>query len=181
MLSEDMTQTDRERLAARLIREQRTRFSGVAKDAYIAAEVNSATWKRAVEAQSIKPHILVKIVTRLWPETEGDWRLIPGLAPASAGGPTSRRLVELIDGYQAQHPEVSDAFVADFIGVKARTIEEWRTRGIRQIPDPEPLQRLADLLGVDKRVTFYAAGVDSGYLAETPPIDPGIGDFTETA
>lgn len=75
----DMTQADRERLAARLAREQRVRFSGVAKDAYIAAGVNSATWKRAVEAQSIKPHILVKIVMRLWPETEGDWSRIPGL------------------------------------------------------------------------------------------------------
>lgn len=77
----DMTQADRERLAARLTREERIRFSGVAKDAYIAAGVNSATWKRAVEAQTIKPHILVKIVLRLWPEAEGDWTRIPGLDP----------------------------------------------------------------------------------------------------
>lgn len=100
MLNQDMTQTDRERLAARLIREQRARFSGVAKDAYIAAGVNSATWKRAVEAQSIKPHKLVQIVVKLWPETYGDWTRIPGLDPP-ANPALSREVDELREAVRA--------------------------------------------------------------------------------
>lgn len=81
----DMTPQDRKRLAKRLIREQNTRFSGVAKDAYIAAGVNSGTWKRAVEAETLKPHKLIQIVVRLWPETLGDWRKIPNLGPVEEG------------------------------------------------------------------------------------------------
>lgn len=79
MLSEDMTQEDRERLAARLLREQDARFLGVAKDAYTTAGVNSATWKRATGAESIKRHKQIQIVVKLWPETGGDWTKIPGI------------------------------------------------------------------------------------------------------
>jgi hypothetical protein len=72
-----MTQEDREAFAARLNRAVRERFGGVAKSAYTAAGVNSATWSNAVNARPIKPHKQIEIVRNLWPETRGDWTQIP--------------------------------------------------------------------------------------------------------
>jgi len=72
-----MTEEARQAFAARLVREVEVRFRGVAIRAYTAAGVNSATWSRAVNGLSIKPHTQREIVANLWPETRGDWTLIP--------------------------------------------------------------------------------------------------------
>lgn len=76
----DITEQDRDDLAERLRREQAIRFGGIAKAAYVAAGVNSATWTRAINGQSLKPHKLQQIITNLWPETLGDWTQIPEAA-----------------------------------------------------------------------------------------------------
>lgn len=90
---------ERERFAGRLIRELEVRFRGVSKRAYTEAQVNSATWKRAVEAETLKPHTVRAITANLWPETQGDWQRIPGLngdghpieaAPTYVSGPGER-------------------------------------------------------------------------------------------
>jgi hypothetical protein len=77
LLDVEMTTQDRAKLAARLQREQAARFGGIAKRAYTAAGVNSASWTRVVNGETVKPHIQHKIVATLWPETEGDWTRIP--------------------------------------------------------------------------------------------------------
>ena len=86
-----MTEQDRERLAARLRMEQQVRFFGIAKDAYTAAGVNSATWARAVAGQTITPRKQIQIVVKLWPDTQGDWTRIPDL-PSSAPSSAETRL-----------------------------------------------------------------------------------------
>lgn len=91
------------------------------------------------------------------------------------------RLVALVDDYKDRHGQPSDASIARAVGIAPQTLNSWRKRGIRELPAAETLRRLAALLGVDEKVTFYAAGVDAGYIHEAPPVDPGIGDFTETA
>lgn len=72
-----MSDEDRAALAARLTLEQDDRFLGVAIRAYTAAGVNAATWARAINGLSIKPHTQRAIVANLWPETRGDWTKIP--------------------------------------------------------------------------------------------------------
>ena len=74
-----MTDEEREAFAERLRQEVARRFGGVALRAYTAAGVNSATWDRAVNAESIKPSSVHKIVSNLWPETDGDWTRIPAV------------------------------------------------------------------------------------------------------
>lgn len=99
-----MTEQDRERLAARLRMEQQVRFFGIAKDAYTAAGVNSATWTRAVTGQTITPRKQIQIVAKLWPDTQGDWTRIPDLpppAPASAETRLGREIEALREAVRA--------------------------------------------------------------------------------
>jgi hypothetical protein len=81
----EMSSDQRNVLAILLRREQRVRFDNVAKAAYIAAGVNSATWTRALNGDTLKPRSLNKIIRGLWPDTDGDWSLIVG-DPESVGG-----------------------------------------------------------------------------------------------
>jgi transcriptional regulator with XRE-family HTH domain len=81
------------------------------------------------------------------------------------------RLVDLIDDYKDRHGQPSDASIARAVGIAPQTLNSWRKRGIRELPNAEALRQLAALLGVAADVTFYAAGVDAGYIVETeaPP------------
>jgi transcriptional regulator with XRE-family HTH domain len=78
----------------------------------------------------------------------------------------SSRLVDLIDDYKDRHGQPSDRSIARAIGVAPQTLSAWRKRGIRELPAAETLRRLASFIGVDEKVTFYAAGVDAGYIVE---------------
>lgn len=83
MCSVVMAADDRHRLGARLLREQNSpRFGGMKKAAYSAAKVTQATWENAINGRSMKDQKIRQIVVHLWPETEGDWRRIPGLKDA---------------------------------------------------------------------------------------------------
>jgi transcriptional regulator with XRE-family HTH domain len=86
------------------------------------------------------------------------------------------RLVGLIDDYKDRHGQPSDASIARAIGIAPQTLNSWRKRGIRELPAPDTLRRLASFIGVAEQVTFYAAGVDAGYIIEpeVPPDDPGL-------
>lgn len=77
----ELSQAEREVLAARLKRAVKEDFDGYANRAYVAAGVNSGTWSRLVEGLSVKDYTVTRVAKKLWPETGGDWRLIPGLTP----------------------------------------------------------------------------------------------------
>lgn len=90
------------------------------------------------------------------------------------------RLVDLIDDYKDRHGQPSDASIARALGIAPQTVNSWRHRGIRELPSADTLRRLAALLGVSDEVTFYAAGVDAGYIIEhttegDPPLDLAAG------
>lgn len=76
----DMTKQQREDLAARIRSVRLDRYRGNRKAAYTAAGVNSNTWARAEDGETLAERSLVAIVHALWPETGGDWqRLEPPL------------------------------------------------------------------------------------------------------
>jgi len=81
---DEMTADDRRRLGDRLIEEQERRFNGLKNRAYNAAGVNSATWENAINRRPMRDFKVRQIVRNLWPETEGDWRKIPGIEGADA-------------------------------------------------------------------------------------------------
>jgi hypothetical protein len=76
-IQHELTEADRVIVANRLLEEQRERFDGVRKAAYIAAGVNPATWTRAIGGQRVRPDRLVQIVKALWPESGGRWDGVP--------------------------------------------------------------------------------------------------------
>jgi transcriptional regulator with XRE-family HTH domain len=82
------------------------------------------------------------------------------------------RLVGLIDDYKDRHGQPSDSSIARAIGVAPQTLSAWRKRGIRELPAAETLRRLAAFIGVSEQATFYAAGVDAGYIQEAGPNQP---------
>lgn len=73
------SEADRRAIAAQLERLVTTRFRGRQNLAYGFAQVNPTTWKKLMSAEPVRSHVLVDTVTAFWPETEGDWRQIPGL------------------------------------------------------------------------------------------------------
>lgn len=76
-----LTPEERAIVARRLRREVTTRFGDNKKDGYVAARVNPATLDNALEGASMKDRSLNAIVKAWWPETQGDWHLIPDLDP----------------------------------------------------------------------------------------------------
>lgn len=82
------------------------------------------------------------------------------------------RLVALIDDYKDRHGNPSDASIARAIGMSPQGVSAWRKRGIKELPNAETLRNLAAFLKVGEEVTFYAAGVDAGYIIETEQPNP---------
>lgn len=78
----DPSSEERRRLA-RLLELEVIRAGSNKKAVYTKAEVNSATFENALAGQNIKARSLNAIARNLWPETEGDWRKIPGLRHGS--------------------------------------------------------------------------------------------------
>lgn len=75
------------------------------------------------------------------------------------------RLVDLIDAYRDAHGSPSEASVARAIGAAPQTVNSWRNRGIRELPEVEIMQRLATYLGVPYRTVLEAALVDAKYAS----------------
>lgn len=72
-----MTDYDPTELAAAIKSRRQTKF-GTKKAAYNAAKVNAATWDKAEAGDpTIRPDLLWNVVRALWPETDGDPRLVP--------------------------------------------------------------------------------------------------------
>lgn len=77
-----MSDEERVRLG-RLIATRRKSKFGTARAAYEAAGVNSGTWQKAEKGASIREDRMVAIVRLLWPETDGDWTLVPSVGPTA--------------------------------------------------------------------------------------------------
>lgn len=90
----------------------------------------------------------------------------------------SGRLVALIDDYKDRHGQPPDASIARAIGIAPQTLNSWRKRGIREMPNADTLRRLAAFLSVGEEVTFYAAGIDAGYIVEREVDDSHNGSET---
>lgn len=73
VLAMDMNDEQRANFAAMLRWTRRRRFGDSKKAAYTAAKVNSATWDRAEQGETIKAQSVAKIVSNLFNEAEGDW------------------------------------------------------------------------------------------------------------
>lgn len=91
------------------------------------------------------------------------------------------KLYEIIQAHiDAQPYDVSVRQVAKAIGVTPTTVANWREP--KELPKKEHLEAIARVTGTPYRYVFYAAGVDCGYIIETPagPDEP-LGQQSETA
>lgn len=76
-------------------------------------------------------------------------------------------LVAVIDEYRDHHGQPSEASVARAVGVAPATMNAWRNRGIRELPERDTLLRLARLTGRSyEDVILPAVLRDIGYLNE---------------
>lgn len=119
----ELTQAQRTELARRIEAEVYRQYRNNKKAAYTVAEVNSATFQRAVDGLSIKPHSLAAIVGALWPATGGDWRNLD--PPLEAAPATSARQAILDD------PDLDDDTRAALLALYDS----------RRPPPPPPQQR----------------------------------------
>lgn len=73
------TEDQRRELGRRIRTERLARYS-TKKAAYVAAGVNSSTWDKAEDGDSLAERSRVAILKQLWPDSGGDWeRLDPPL------------------------------------------------------------------------------------------------------
>lgn len=85
---------------------------------------------------------------------------------------TTSRLVQLIDWYRSQHPDVNDAEIARRLGVSRANLSQWRSAGIRGWPAHQTLVALADAIGRPYSEVLDAALADTGYADTEPqPLD----------
>lgn len=74
-------------------------------------------------------------------------------------------LLALIDDYKDRHGNPSDSSIARAIGAAPQTLNSWRHRGIKALPNPELLRNLAAVLHEDyETVVLRAAMVDAGWM-----------------
>lgn len=80
------------------------------------------------------------------------------------------RLVSLIDEYKDTHGQPSDASIARAVGIEPQTVSAWRNRGVRELPRPDTLMRLAAFLGYDyDTVVLDAVLRDTGWRKDDEP------------
>lgn len=82
------------------------------------------------------------------------------------------KLIEMIDDWRDRHGRPSEASIGRAIGVSDGTVNAWRRRGIRQLPDPETLRNLAEFLNVPIEQVVLAAAFDAGYRERTAKRTP---------
>lgn len=97
-----------------------------------------------------------------WVDTTYSERLAP-LFGDMEGSPVSE-LIRLIDDYRDRHGQPSESSIARAIGTAPQTVNSWRKRGIREMPSPALLAKLAELLRVPMETVVLAAARDAGYL-----------------
>lgn len=76
-MSDVMNESDRKAFAARLAEELLGEYGNNKKAAYTKAQVNAATFQRALDGLPLRSDRLAGVVRNLWPESDGDWRKIP--------------------------------------------------------------------------------------------------------
>lgn len=109
----DLTTEQRQDLAHRVTSRRIAKY-GTRKAAYVAADVNSETWRKAEAGERLAERSLIAIVKLLWPETGGDWQLIePPLAEgsleqqvanSSLSAGAKERLLRLLEDERERHP-----------------------------------------------------------------------------
>lgn len=81
-------------------------------------------------------------------------------------------LLRIIDEYKDAHGGPSDSSIARAIGVVPQTISNWRQRGIKALPNPETLARLAELTRLPfEEYVLQAALVDAGFRESMPTLE----------
>lgn len=73
------------------------------------------------------------------------------------------RLVELIEDYRARHG-VGETEFARRVGVTRQNLRQWRTKGVRRLPDRANLAAVARTIDKPYRQILSAALSDTGYL-----------------
>jgi hypothetical protein len=109
----DLTTEQRRELARRVTSARIAKY-GTRKAAYIAAGLNSETWRKAEAGEPLAERSLIAIVKLLWPETEGDWHSITPplteasiedqIANSSLSESAKERLLRLLDEERERHP-----------------------------------------------------------------------------
>lgn len=92
------------------------------------------------------------------------------------------QLIDLIDEWRDRHGRPSEASVSRAISNSDKTVNAWRKRGIKAMPDQVTLQKLAVVLNLPLERVVMAAAIDAGYLDsketghEAAPIAPAADD-----
>ncbi len=88
------------------------------------------------------------------------------------------RLMDLVDAYRATQGWPSEASIARGIDVLPQTMNAWRKRGLKELPETETLKRLATFINQPLRVVVDAALVDMNLLAsaDATPARPYTAD-----
>ena len=77
------------------------------------------------------------------------------------------RLLAIIDDYKDAHGSPSDSSIARAIGVAPQTINAWRRRGIKELPNRDSLVELARLTNCDfETEVLRAVLLDIGYVSD---------------
>jgi transcriptional regulator with XRE-family HTH domain len=77
-------------------------------------------------------------------------------------------LIAVVDEYKDRTGQPSDASISRAIGVARQTVSNWRTRGIKELPEFATLRKLANLVGRDyETVVLRAALLDAGWIEES--------------
>ena len=97
-----------------------------------------------------------------------DASVAPGVANSGSGGDGygMGQLIDLIDEWRDRHGQPSEASVSRAISNSDKTVNAWRHRGIKDMPDQATLQKLAVLLNLPPERVVMAAAIDAGYLEE---------------
>jgi hypothetical protein len=75
-------------------------------------------------------------------------------------------LYALIEAWQDANGRPSVASLARRMEVSDKVISAWKTRGVKQLPEPETLRALGVAIGQPYEVVLAAAEADAGYRTD---------------
>lgn len=82
-------------------------------------------------------------------------------------------LLRLIDAWKDAHGQPSDASISRAISGSDKTLNAWRKRGFKELPEKATLRKLAAFLNVSYETVVLAAARDAGYLDDGHEDGPG--------
>lgn len=75
-------------------------------------------------------------------------------------------LWDLIEEWQDANGHPSIASLARQMGISDKVLGAWKTRGVKALPEPKTLRRLAERIGQPYEVVLAAAEADAGYRTD---------------